>query len=321
MVLKFAALVGMHLILLNCSPDKISEAKQEASYMHDFDKLWNFNEPAQTEQKFRDVLAISSAEQNPEFRLELQTQIARTLGLQQKFDDAHKLLDQVELELKSEYPVARIRYLLERGRTLNSSGKADESLPLFLEAWELALEKQADFYAVDAAHMLGIVAPPEQQLVWNKKAMDLAEKSPDKRAQGWLGSLYNNIGWTYHDMQEYEKALEIFLKGLDWRVAHDQVGETRIAKWCVARTHRSLGHIDQALEMQYDLEKEIIAAGQDEDGYVSEEIAECLTLLGKPAEAAPYFMKAWTLLSQDIWLQKNEGERLDRLKTLGEKTF
>ncbi len=289
--------------------------------MHDFDKLWDYNEPAQTEQKFREVLAGISPRQTSEYELELRTQIARTLGLQQKFEAAHHILDQIESELNPEFPIAKIRYLLERGRTLNSSGKQEESLPLFLEAWGSGLDAKADFYAVDAAHMLGIVTPQDEQLLWHEKAMNLAEKSLDKRARGWLGSLYNNIGWTYHGMQEFDKAMVVFQKALSWRKAHDQLIETQIAKWCVARTHRSLGAVDKALAMQYELEKEMLAAEQDEDGYVSEEIAECLTLLDKSEEAAPYFLKAWTILSQDIWLKQNELERLDRLKTLGEKTF
>ncbi len=321
MFVKISGSIGILLILLSCSPDSLTEEKQEESTMHDFDKLWNYNEPAETENKFRSILLGINSGENAGYELELRTQIARTLGLQQKFEDAHKLLDQIELDLQGEYPIARIRYFLERGRTLNSSGKKEESIPLFFEAWELGLKVKADFYAVDAAHMLGIAAKSDQQLIWNEKAMDLAEKSSDKRAQGWLGSLYNNIGWTYHDMKEYDQALTVFKKALAWRKAHQQVMETQIAKWCVARTHRSLGDVDKALSMQYDLEKEIKAAGQDADGYVAEEIAECLTLLGKPEEAAPYFMKAWTLLSPDIWLIQNEGERLERLKTLGEQKF
>lgn len=318
---KNIVFISMLLALISCSPENKGVVEDEEIQMHDFDKLWNYNEPDKTEQKFRELLANATEQKDPGYVLELQTQIARTLGLQQKFEAAHNLLDQIESELKPEYPIAKIRYLLERGRTLNSSGKKEESLPLFLEAWESGLAIKADFYAVDAAHMLGIAALQDQQLLWNEKAMDLAEKSLDKRAQGWLGSLYNNIGWTYHDMQEFDKAMAVFLKALKWREAHEQIIETQIAKWCVARTHRSLGNVDKALVMQYELEKEMLAAGQDEDGYVSEEIAECLTLQGKPEEAAPYFMKAWTILSQDIWLKKNEVERLERLKTLGEKTF
>ena len=318
---KNVVFICMLLVLISCSPDNKGVAVEEEFQMHDFDKLWNYNNPGETEQKFREILDNTTEQEDPGYELELRTQIARSLSLQQKFEDAHKLLDQIESELKPEYPIAKIRYLLERGRTLNSSGKKEESLPLFLEAWEVGLDVKADFYAVDAAHMLGIAALQDQQLLWNEKAMDLAEKSLDKRAQGWLGSLYNNIGWTYHDMQEFDKAMAVFLKALEWREAHEQIIETQIAKWCVARTHRSLGNVNKALTMQYELEKEMLAAGQDEDGYVSEEIAECLTLQGKPEEAASYFLKAWTILSQDIWLKQNEVERLERLKTLGEKTF
>ncbi|NQV41657.1 MAG: tetratricopeptide repeat protein [Candidatus Marinimicrobia bacterium] len=318
---KNAALLSILIAIISCSPDNSGVVGDEDNQMNDFDKLWKYNEPAQSEQKFRDILANTTEAQDSGYVLELRTQIARTLGLQQKYEEAHTLLDQIETELSPDYPIAKIRYLLERGRTLNSSGKKEESLPLFLEAWESGLAAKADFYAVDAAHMLGIAAPQDQQLLWNEKAMALAEKSLDKRAQGWLGSLYNNIGWTYHDMNEYEKAMEVFLKALEWRKAHEQVAETQIAKWCVARTHRSLGAIDKALAMQYELEKEMQAAGQDEDGYVSEEIAECLILLGEPEQAAPYFMKAWMILSQDIWLKQNETARLDRLKALGEQTF
>jgi tetratricopeptide (TPR) repeat protein len=304
-----------------CSSDNQGVVKDKEIQMRDFDKLWDYNKPAETEQKFREILASLKTSSEMEYELELKTQIARTLGLQQKHEEANQLLDQVESGLNGKYPIAKLRYLLERGRNLNSSGQKGEAIPLFLEAWESGLELNADFYAVDAAHMLGIAAPQDQQLLWNERAMDLAEASQDKRAQGWLGSLYNNIGWTYHDMQEYDKALAVFLKALDWREAQDQVVETQIAKWCVARTHRSLGNVEKALAMQYELEKEMAAKEQDEDGYVAEEIAECLTLMGNPEEAVPYFKKAWEILSQDIWLTKNEADRLDRLKSLGEKTF
>ena len=321
MNIKNGAFLSILLAFISCSFDNSRVVDEEDNQMHDFDKLWNYNKAAETEQKFRNMLASTMKEKDAGYVLELRTQIARTLSLQQKFEEAHNLLDKIESELKPETPIAKLRYLLERGRTLNSSGKKEASIPLFLEAWESGVEANADFYAVDAAHMLGIAAPQDQQLLWNEKAMDLAENSQDKRAQGWLGSLYNNIGWTYHDMDQYDQAMEVFLKALQWREAHEQIIETQIAKWSVARTHRSLGNVDKALAMQYELEKEMLVTKQDEDGYVSEEIAECLILLGKPEEATPYFLKAWTILSQDIWLKQNEADRLDRLKTLGEQTF
>lgn len=308
---------SMLLAIINCSSDKIP---REGLAMQAFDKLWDYSDPAATEIKFREYLADSSAGLTQSDKLELRSQIARTLGLQQKFDEAHQVLDKIEAELIPEFQIAFLRYLLERGRVFNSAGLQAESIPLFLNAWELGREIGADFFAVDAAHMLGIAETSAKQLEWNEKAMDLAETSADSRANGWLGSLYNNIGWTHHDSGEYEKALELFQKGLEWQVSNARVTETQIAKWTVARTQRSLGNIDLALNLQKELAHEILESGNPEDGYVSEEIAECLTLKGQPKEAAPHFQKAWRILSQDSWLQKNEAERLSRLKDLGERS-
>jgi len=285
--------------------------------MHDFDTLWNYGKPDETEQKFRELLGPKGADMEPGYHLELQTQIARTLGLQQKYAEAHQLLDDVESRMTQDQSVVKIRYLLERGRVYNSSGTKDLALPLFKGAWELGLQEKADFYAVDAAHMVAIAAPQDEKLAWNEKAMELAERSPDSRAQGWLGSLYNNIGWTYHDQQDYDKAMEVFLKALAWRESKGQEVETRIARWCVARTHRSLGNIDEALAMQLALEREILDSGAEKDGYVYEEIGECLRLQGDEAAARPYFKQAYEQLSQDGWLVQNEAPRLERLKSLG----
>lgn len=162
--------------------------------------------------------------------------------------------------------------------------------------------------------MLAIVDPPAEALAWNEKAMALAESSSDPKAQKWLGSLYNNIGWTWHDQGQYEKALATFQKGLAWRVARQQPKEARIAMWTVARALRSLKKYDEALAMQKELEAEIAKIAEP-DGFVFEEIAEILLAQNKPAAA--YFARAHELLSKDPWLARDEPERLARLQKLG----
>ena len=47
------------------------------------------------------------------------------------------------------------------------------------------------------------------------------------------------------------------------------------------------------------------------------ELAECLTLLGQPDEARPFFAQAYAVLSQEAWLVEAEPERLERLKACG----
>jgi tetratricopeptide (TPR) repeat protein len=303
------------MVVIACSSES---SQREEEPMPDFDQHWNYNEPHTTEKKFREILISISLEKNPEEHLQLQTQIARTLGLQQKFTEAHAQLDEVQERLSNKTPLARIRYLLERGRVYNSSGEKEKALPLFLEAWDQGLASGSDFHAVDAAHMVAIAEAPENQLEWNEKAMALAEKSEDPQAKGWLGSLYNNIGWTYHDLGRYEEALAVFEKGFSWQKEHKRLQEMHIAKWCIGRTQRSLDNVALALRLQKDLAEEIKKAGLPEDGFVAEEIAECLLILDQPEAAQPYFEKAWTLLSKDPWLQKNETDRLQRLKTLGQ---
>ena len=179
----------------------------------DFDKLWDFQVPDETERKFRELLPRAEASGDRDYHLQLLTQVGRTLGLQGKFAEAHALLDEVEGNLTDDLKVARVRCLLERGRAFNSSKKGDLARPAFLEAWELARSCKADRFAVDAAHMMAIVAPPDEKLSWNVKGMELAEGSGDESARRWLGTLYNNIGWDYHDDGEYERALEVHRKG------------------------------------------------------------------------------------------------------------
>jgi len=282
----------------------------------DFDQLWDYNQPAETEKRFRELLLEAEKSGDKSYHAQLLTQIARTQGLQRHFDSAHKTLDAVQAMLTDDLTTARIRYLLERGRVFNSSQKRDQAYPLFLQAWELAQSAGEDSYAVDAAHMIAIVeSAPDQQLEWNLKALKLAESSSQSAAQKWLGSLYNNIGWTYHDSGEYEKALEIFQKALQWREQKGDAQTIFIARWCIGRTLRSLGRIDEALTVQRGLLKEI-EAGAPSDGYVYEELGELLLLKNAP-EAPRYFQLAYAELAGDAWFAANESARLERLKTLG----
>ena len=284
----------------------------------DFDALWDYDQPAKTEVAFRALLPQAEASGNPSYYIELLTQIARTQGLQRDFAAAHQTLDQAQALLTDDLSRARIRYLLERGRAFNSSGKLEEAQPLFLAAWEQGQASREDFHAIDAAHMLAIVAPPEEKLDWNLKALALVEQTGDARAHKWGGSLYNNIGWSYHEQGQYQEALAAFQRALEWQQSQGDARLILIARWCIARALRSLGQVEEALRMQQALEEDWKPIGESA-GYGEEEIGECLLALGRPEEARPYFAKAYAKLAQDSWLVAEEPARLERLKQLGEE--
>lgn len=286
----------------------------EMENLPDFDALWDFDHPDETERKFREILQTASGA-DPGYRAELLTQIARTQGLQRKFEEAHHTLDGLKDGLAAASPRVQVRYRLERGRVFNSSGQPALARPLFLEAYDLASAGSEDPLAVDAAHMLGIVEPPEKALEWDYKALSLAERSADPKARKWLGTLYNNIGWTLHGAGKYDEALTLFEKALAFREQQKNAPLIQTAKWCVARGLRSLGRTTEALDAQRALLAEFEAAGQ-RDGYVFEELGECLLALGRPEEARPWFSRAFEELSKDPWLRENEAPRLERLKSL-----
>ncbi|MGH2574681.1 MAG: tetratricopeptide repeat protein [Ignavibacteria bacterium] len=291
--------------------------KHDENNLPDFDSLWDYNHPEKTEIKFRELLPAAKKSDNLQYFLQLLTQIARTQGLQRKFDDAHKTLDEAEGLMTGEMKKEKIRYLLERGRTYNSSNFLDKAKPLFLKAWKLGLESGEDFYAIDAAHMMAIVESQDEALNWNEKALELAEKSQDDKAKKWLGALYNNIGWTYHDRGDYDKALDYFVKDFKWYSENNKHNEARIARWSIAKSMRSLNRIDEALGMQKSILKEIEENNLEPDGFVYEEVGECLLALKKATESQPYFKQAYELLSKDIWLTSNEPARIERIKKLG----
>ena len=286
------------------------------SNLPDIHGLWDYNDPACTESKLRAVLAKAVASDDRGYHAELLTQIARAQGLQRQFDEAHATLDRADAMIGSDMRRAKVRLLVERGRVFNSSGSADKAKPLFVEAWELASGEGIDGLAVDAAHMVATVEVREEGLKWNHKALDLANSSSDPDAQRWTGSLCNNIGWSHHSNGEYDKALIYFEQALQHRRAQGKADDIRIARWCIARCLRSLNRVEEALAVQRELEQQI-AEIEDPDGYIYEELAECLQALGRTDEARAHFLRAHELLSKNAWFVEGEATRLARLAMLG----
>jgi tetratricopeptide (TPR) repeat protein len=308
------------ITFFGCSTDKNSEVG--INPLPNFDAMWNYQHPDSTEIIFTEMLKglkdSSESSYNAEYHAELLTQIARTQGLQGKFIQAHAALDSVRNMLNENMKTAQIRYLLERGRVFNTSGEWEISKPLFFKAYEFGIENNLDIYTLDAAHMMGIVEPPEKQLDWNLKALKIAEESSDTNCKNWLGPLYNNIGWTFHDLTEYEQAISYFQKGYNRRMKVEDERGARIAKWAVGRCLRSLRKMDEALKLQKEILAELKEKNLPNDGYVFEELAELYLLKDNKEQAKINFKLAYQELSKDEWLVKNEPKRLNRLKELGD---
>ena len=270
----------------------------------EIDALWKIANPVEGQIKLENAITLypSSAD-------ELRTQIARSLGLQGRFDEAWEELSKIDSRHSA---VVEIRTQIESGRLKNSSGDQNQARPYFLKALELAQQEHLDYYAIDAAHMLGILSEGQESVQWNTLALQIAATSKIERAQNWKGSLLNNLGWTYFNMGEFNTALPTFESALDFQKAAGDPVRVRIARWTVARCLRALGKYDEALAIQTDLIQ------YPEEGYVSEELGELFLLLGRPEAAKPRFKKAYELLSQKLALDPSQRSRLTRLRELSD---
>ena len=235
---------------------------------NNFDDLWDHADPAATETRF---LARMTQLKDPMELLELKTQIARTHSLRKQFDQAHQWLSEVEAEFEQVPPRVQVRYLLEKGRTWNSSGEKSKAAQLFQQAFELADGAGLQGFAADALHMLAIVQPDEA-ISLNRKALEYIELASDPAAKAWKGSLLNNLGWSLFDAGQHEDALGAFREALQAREEQGKPGPIRIAWWCIARVLRALDRKEEALGIQQRLKAELEAAG-DHDPYVDEELA------------------------------------------------
>jgi tetratricopeptide (TPR) repeat protein len=181
------------------------------------DQLWNFDDPAGSEARFR--AAAADERYDTDERAELTTQLGRAIGLQGRYEEADALLDAVD----ADEPTVAVRVLLERGRVLNSSGHPEMAVPLFEQAAELADHLGEEFLAVDALHMLAIADSAHAE-TWTRSALEYASTVHDERTKRWVVSLHNNLGWTLHDAGRCTEAMVEFQLAEQWA---DRIGTPR----------------------------------------------------------------------------------------------
>jgi tetratricopeptide (TPR) repeat protein len=259
----------------------------------DIAPLWDFGKPDVSEQRFRQALERATGDD----ALILQTQIARTYGLRKDFEAARRILRQIESAVAGAGPEAKIRYHLELGRSFASATHTPEQMTpddrararqSFEAALNTARAAKMDALAVDSIHMFAFLdTAPADQLRWGQAALEIVQASSQPDAKRWEPSIRNNVGYALHQLGRYEEALTQFQQAVVLRERGTNSDATRVARWMVAWTLRSLKRVDEALEIQLRLEKENEAAGKP-DPYVFEELEALYRDRGDVARAEHY---------------------------------
>jgi tetratricopeptide (TPR) repeat protein len=285
------------------------------SVLDEIDSLWDYSNPSGSERTFQRVLDASDGK-NAEFQAQILTQIARCQILQRRMDDGHATLDQAARLLSDETPIAHIRYWLERGRAWNDSGRFADAAAAFVEAFQRAQAVNSDLLCVDAAHMLGVIPPYDTAVIWNQRAIAIAQRSADSRARNWIGTLFMNLGVNHQHLRQYPEAEAAFVSSLTTFEQTGNSARVRVAKLCLSKNLRLSGELGKALSMSSTLLLEIQSENEP-PGYAFEELAESLLAMGRSEESAPMFAQAYDALSAYPWFPPNENERLVRMRRLG----
>ncbi|MFF1572420.1 hypothetical protein ACFVWR_06700 [Leifsonia sp. NPDC058292] len=227
----------------------------------ELDALWNFDDPIASAHRF--AQAAAEADRTEAERAELETQRARALGLQHRFDEADALLDSLEPAIG----VLDVRIQLERGRLRRSAGRREEAVSLFAEALARARRDGELFLAVDAIHMLAI-ADPESSESWTTEGLAELAATNDPRTLRWAVSLHNNRGWTLIGEGDTAEALVEFVAARDAASAVGTADQLFWAEWSVGHALRLLGRDEEALGIQRRL-----LAERPEDPDVAAELA------------------------------------------------
>ncbi|WP_374346957.1 tetratricopeptide repeat protein [Chitinimonas sp.] len=279
----------------------------------DVQALWDFERPELSEQRFRDALRRPDIDGIAE--AELLSQLARAQGMQGQFDLASRTLDQVQARLAILPPASSVSYSLERGRLAQQQGDGKRAWRWYHSALLLAQKHQLDMASIDAMRMLALSSSGKIALDWYLKALALAERGNSAQAIAWQPMFYNNIGWLYVELKDTTRALDYLRKAQAWQEKRGDQKSVLVARWGVGRVLRLSKQVDAALDIQLTLEQDWKRL-REEDGYVYEEIAECLLAQGRDEEAALYFAKAYRVLSQDPWLQRQDAARIARMRQL-----
>ena len=229
----------------------------------DIQGLWDFEQPALSEARFRAALADASAEE----RLILQTQIARSYVLRGDLARAMGILESMADEIVAAGVEAQVRYELERGRAQASPTHPPETLTwralaearqAFERAFRRAKAAERDALAIEALHGWAFTeTDPQRQLDLEQDALRFIEHSSQETAQRWGCAIRIGIAQALIKLQRQDEAIaELQAAAL----IGERLGATPCphhARWLLGWIYRMMGRVHDALELQLRLEQAV----------------------------------------------------------------
>lgn len=255
------------------------------------DKLFQARDYQAALGEYEKTVTLAHDEFNRSVEIEALAQVARMNLILGDKEEGKKILKQAAERADDADPQGWSRYLGVKGRFEWKDSEFKNARATFEEMYDYCQSNSLHSRAIDAAHMVAIVAESfEDQVEWGKLGIDAAEKTDNEK---WLGPLWNNLAGTYFDKKDFAKALDCYVKAREfhWRFS-GEVGKL-YADYHVGMTYRLSGKYDEAGQW---LRPVLAWAERLENhsviGQACEDLGEIEAASGNQKAALEYFRRA-----------------------------
>jgi len=245
------------------------------------DRLFDQSKYDEAAATFRDAAAAAERAGDVSTRVEALSVLARCYLIRDRNAEGRPYIEQAGQLASPEHPKGWSRYLGVRGRF---EWRDDKNLPAatrtFKAMFDYCMAHGLHNRAVDAAHMVAITGGDDEQIPWAMKGIEAANASGD---EGWLGPLWNNLGWTYSARGQHDNALDALLKAREYHHRHSGPLPRLAADVFVGQAYRLAGQPDEArrwIDAANARAKEMLAEKPD-DGGIKERLGNTHEQLGE----------------------------------------
>ncbi|MFI5059603.1 MAG: CHAT domain-containing protein [Candidatus Acidiferrales bacterium] len=153
-----------------------------------------------------------------------------TLGIANAYTlnyaQSKKLLDDAEILAKAKHPEFLGEVVLREGTLALTKSEYEVASSQYRIALQLAKDEKNPFLEAASLGSLGLVAARQEHydesIEWNRRAL---ERAVTIDAKSSVARILGNLGWSYREMGDYERALDLLGQA---RVAAEQAGTVRL---------------------------------------------------------------------------------------------
>jgi len=298
-------------IALGCSGENETSAtesvgttreKPMATRIAEADQAFRNRQYSEAGRMFEEIAESAEAEGNDVAFVEAAAMRARSYLIEGDAESGRPWLARAEEKADTTAAAGWSRYLGVRGRFERENGDEETATKTFLEMFEYCSAHGLYDRAVDAAHMIAITGDPSEKLEWARRGIEMAEKG---NMIGWLGPLWNNLGWDYVDAGQYDDAIEALRNARDYHYMGTAEIPKLIADYSVAHVLRLKGELEEsrtAMTDVFERAQELREGGNPDAvewiGFSRWELGELAIAEGDAADGVPMMREALGELEQ-----------------------